>query len=43
MDMNLFTRTFLKHFKPMRYAKKMGVTIGENCRIISSPDWGSEP
>lgn len=25
------------------YARKLGVTIGENCRIISTPMWGSEP
>ena len=27
----------------MRYARKMGVVLGENCRLIGLPDWGSEP
>ena len=34
---------FLRFFKPIQYAKKKGVKIGENCRIIESPKWGSEP
>lgn len=25
------------------YARKLGVKIGHNCRIISNPGWGSEP
>lgn len=32
-----------KRKNPIKYARKIGVTIGENCRLIGSPDWGSEP
>lgn len=31
-----------KHLDPEKYAKKIGVKIGENCRI-GMPNWGSEP
>lgn len=34
---------YLKHRNPINYAKKLGVTIGENCRLNGSPNWGSEP
>ena len=34
---------YCKKRKPILYAKKIGVTIGENCRLITSPNWGSEP
>lgn len=27
----------------MGYARKIGVTIGQNCRLIGNPNWGSEP
>lgn len=33
----------MKRQNPMRYARKMGVVLGENCRLIGLPDWGSEP
>ncbi|MBQ3070256.1 MAG: acyltransferase [Tidjanibacter sp.] len=33
-----------KKFKgPIGYARYIGVTIGENCKLIDNPDWGSEP
>ena len=33
----------MKRQNPMQYARKMGVVLGENCRLIGLPDWGSEP
>ncbi len=33
----------MRRYKPIAYARKIGVNIGENCRLINSPDWGSEP
>ena len=44
--MNLFHKVryfLLKKRNPIQYARKLGVTIGENCRLIGSPNWGSEP
>lgn len=35
---------FIQHRRnPVSYAKKIGVNIGENCRIIGPQVWGSEP
>lgn len=34
---------YLKYFNPIKYARKKGVKIGEKCRIVESPKWGSEP
>lgn len=34
---------WLRRYKPIAYARKIGVNIGENCRLINSPNWGSEP
>lgn len=28
---------------PIKYAKKMGVTVGDGCRFVNNPNWGSEP
>ena len=28
---------------PISYAKTIGVTIGENCKVIGPQSWGSEP
>ena len=28
---------------PIQYARKIGVLVGEDCRFISMPDFGSEP
>lgn len=28
---------------PIRYARKIGVRIGEGCRISGRTNWGSEP
>ncbi len=33
----------LKQNDPIKYARTIGVTVGENCRFIGSPNWGSEP
>lgn len=34
---------YKKSTDPIAYAKKIGVEIGEDCCLIGSPDWGSEP
>lgn len=31
------------NINPIKYAKRIGVNVGENCRFIGAPDWGSEP
>lgn len=28
---------------PIKYARKIGVTIGEDCKLNGNPYWGSEP
>lgn len=28
---------------PIQYSRKIGVSVGEDCRFISMPDFGSEP
>ena len=40
---NKIWKYIMKRQNPMRYARKMGVVLGENCRLIGLPDWGSEP
>ncbi len=34
---------YLKKTSLIKYAKIIGVSIGENCKLNGSPDWGSEP
>ena len=34
---------YLQKTNPIKYAKKIGVTLGEDCRLNGSPNWGSEP
>lgn len=34
---------YLKKTDPMKYAKRIGVHIGNRCRLNGSPEWGSEP
>lgn len=34
---------YLKKSNPIKYAQKIGVHMGERCRLNGSPDWGSEP
>lgn len=45
--MNIFRAIFRKierYFTdPIKYARKLGVTIGDNCKLNGTPDWGSEP
>lgn len=44
--MNIFKKIYyeiLKRKNPVLYAKKIGVSIGENSRLMGSPNWGSEP
>lgn len=34
----------LRYIKsPVEYAKHLGVEIGEGCKLVDSPNWGSEP
>ena len=43
---NLFIRGYnfyLKKFDPLKYAKKIGVSFGKDCKLNGSPEWGSEP
>lgn len=32
-----------KRSNPIKYAKKIGVSIGVNCKLNGSPNWGTEP
>lgn len=44
--MGLFGKAYywyLRKRNPLKYAKEVGVSIGEECRLIDSPNWGSEP
>lgn len=34
---------FYSRISPISYAKKIGVQIGDNCKLNGSPEWGSEP
>lgn len=34
---------FLKRISYERYAKKIGVSIGNNCRLLGEPNFGTEP
>ena len=34
---------YQKKTEPIKYARKIGVAIGKNCKLNGSPDWGSEP
>lgn len=43
---NLFIRgynLYLKKVDPIKYAQKIGVSLGTQCRLNGSPEWGSEP
>ena len=40
--MNKYLSVIYKHLAPEKYARKIGVRIGKNCRIGNS-NWGSEP
>lgn len=33
----------LKRNNPAKYAREKGVTVGDKCKFIGSPDFGSEP
>lgn len=40
---NLFSRIYnwyLKKTDPIKYAQKIGVSLGEHCRLNGSPEWG---
>lgn len=37
------TGIYKKKMAPIGYARRIGVTVGDNCRFIGSPNWGSEP
>lgn len=32
-----------RYLNPIKYAKRIGVNIGNNCKIVKTPLWGSEP
>ena len=32
-----------KVIDPIKYSRSVGVTIGNNCKLIGVPNWGSEP
>lgn len=34
---------YQKKTNPIKYARKIGVVIGKNCKLHGSPNWGSEP
>lgn len=34
---------YKKKTNPIGYARQIGVSVGNDCRFIGSPDWGSEP
>lgn len=36
-------RLYQKKRNPIKYAKKIGVILGKNCKLNGSPNWGSEP
>lgn len=41
--MNQIMKVLLRRFKPLTYARKIGVNIGRECRLMWNPNWGSEP
>lgn len=44
--MNIIKRLisiYQKKTNPINYARKIGVSIGKNCKLHGSPNWGSEP
>ena len=41
--LNFLFRHIYGRINPLKYAQKIGVTIGERCRIIGPQNWGSEP
>lgn len=41
--MNQIMKVLLRRFKPLTYARKIGVNIGRECRLMGNPNWGSEP
>lgn len=43
MSIKALLTKLLYRGKRVEYARKLGVIIGNNCRIISNPSWGSEP
>lgn len=34
---------YLKHTDPIKYVRRIGVSISDACRLNGSPNWGSEP
>ena len=33
----------IKRSDPITYAKSLGVKVGNDCRFVDNPSWGSEP
>lgn len=36
-------RFYHKKKDPIGYAREIGVLVGDNCKFIGSPNWGSDP
>lgn len=41
--LNRVKNYFLKRKDPIAYSRKIGVSVGEDCRFIGTPSWGNEP
>lgn len=41
--LKLIINTYLKYFYPLKYAKKLGVNMGENIHIYGKVSWNTEP
>lgn len=44
--MNIFKKIYykaLRYFNYIKYAEKIGVNIGSDCRLLGQPDFGTEP
>ncbi len=35
--------SLIKRRNHIEYARYLGVTIGQNCKLVDNPNWGSEP
>lgn len=38
-----FEKSVLYRDKPVQYARKIGVTVGDDCKFMGIPEFGSEP
>ena len=35
--------SYYKRLDHIKYARSLGVTVGDNCRFVDNPSWGTEP